>query len=277
MIAHGLWAPPAHSPNLPSLCHHHSLEHFSHISATFPTISSSVLTLSLGVIIHLRVSSRDIIYQPHSNSLWASWPRRYSLGFKGTDNRRSSTSSGSERRKDCWHAITREATSKHLSSLVSRRETSVEITLKPSSVKRYLLFLYQARKQVIVRTSIKALSSTRKILQDKISTRQQTTAPVSSWESPNQQMLWISLSRPSAVSSTASISTYGGERHSLWSACATLQWRILSKSKNVPKKIKFNNEEGPRHANHHLLQENKARKMIVWPETKMKTKKGNNK
>ena len=74
------------------------------------------LTLSLGVIIHLRVSSRDIIYQPHSKSLWASWPRKYSLGFKGTDNRRSSSSSGSSKRKDCWHAITREATSKHLSA-----------------------------------------------------------------------------------------------------------------------------------------------------------------
>ena len=39
VIAQGLWAPPAHSPNLPSLHHHRSLEHFDHIIATFPAIS----------------------------------------------------------------------------------------------------------------------------------------------------------------------------------------------------------------------------------------------
>ena len=55
----------------------------------------------------------------------------------------------------------------------------------------------------------------------------------------------------------------------------------ILKGKNVPNKLKFNNEERPWHANHRLLQDveghnNKVRKMILRPETKM-TKKGNNK
>ena len=54
--------------------------------------------------------------------LWASWPTGYSLGFKGTSNRRSSSSSGSSRRKDCWHAITREATSTSAVSLSGERQ-----------------------------------------------------------------------------------------------------------------------------------------------------------
>ena len=75
VITQGLWAPLAHfpnspnSPNQPSLHNHRSLEHFGHISGTFPTISfllfywttQGYLTISLSVIIHLRISSRDII------------------------------------------------------------------------------------------------------------------------------------------------------------------------------------------------------------------------
>ena len=113
---------------------HHSLEHFGHISATSPTICSSFccmeilqvyLTTSRGVIIHLRISSRDIV------------SRHIPTGYElVTNNRRSPSLSGSSKGKDCYRAIKREATSKHQNSLVIRREASVEITFTPSSVKR---------------------------------------------------------------------------------------------------------------------------------------------
>ena len=70
-------------------------------------------------------------------------------------------------------------------------------------------------------------------------------------------------------------------RRTTQSVCATPKWHILSKSKNVLCKLKFNHEEGPRPANHRLLEEiegnNKAQKMILRLETKMKTKTGDNK
>ena len=86
VIAQGLWAPPAHSPNIisqPSLHHPRSLEHCGHIGATFPTISSSI-------ILNNASASHDITgchhpsaslftrhhHQPHSKKLWASWPKR---------------------------------------------------------------------------------------------------------------------------------------------------------------------------------------------------------
>ena len=68
VITQGLWAPPAHSPNLVTLHHHLSFEHFGHISAMVPAVSSSVLLNNasvpyniLGAIIHLRVSWDIII------------------------------------------------------------------------------------------------------------------------------------------------------------------------------------------------------------------------
>ena len=137
-----------HMLTLPTLStlpilHHHSLEQFGHISAIFPTISllSSVLlnnaskciSPSLGFVIHLRVSLRDII--SHSPTGYGPRGHRQSTFFKLV-----------RIKEDCCHAIRHEATSKHLSWLVIIREASVrEFYCKSYGSYRNLIELVEVR------------------------------------------------------------------------------------------------------------------------------------
>ena len=138
VIAQGLWAPHVHSPSYPIFPS--SITMFLSISATkvlpsnhlfcsTPSIEQrKFISRSLGVVVHLRVSSQDILSATFLQVMSLMTYMLYSLGFLG-DNRRSATSSGSWKREDCCRHITREATSTHLiqSRLVMRRDARVEI------------------------------------------------------------------------------------------------------------------------------------------------------
>ena len=100
--------------NQPSLHHHRSLEHFGHISATFPTIFSFFCRIEQRKCIsRYHWVSSSICESLRDTSSSATFQQVMSLGFMGTINRRSSSSWGSSKGKDCYRAIKHQATSKH--------------------------------------------------------------------------------------------------------------------------------------------------------------------
>ena len=118
VITQGLWAPPAHSPNSPYSPNpsttNRSLDHFGHISATFPTIFPFFCSIEQRKCIsRYHWVSSFICDSLRETSSSATFQQVMSLVFKGTINRRSSSSSGSSNGKDCYRAIKRQATSKH--------------------------------------------------------------------------------------------------------------------------------------------------------------------
>ena len=100
-------------PTLPTLHHHRSLEHFGHISATFPTIFPFFCSIEQRKCIsRYNWVSPSICESLRETSSSATFQQVMSLGFKGNINR-SSNSSGSSKDNDCYRAIKRQATSKH--------------------------------------------------------------------------------------------------------------------------------------------------------------------